>query len=189
MLNTSWTDDLLRLRSGELAFDVYARRHKGILRRLGAKWVQRCPRDIAHDDAAQEVLLAVWNAVESWQCEREMSLPNWVRAKVRFRLLFLTDKALKDRNRESRYLAATGRRDDGVSDGALALDDVVDAGRRFASMIGSLSTDEADLVCELAHGTSLAEVSCVVYPERTSGGALRQGRLAVRTALKMARKY
>jgi DNA-directed RNA polymerase specialized sigma24 family protein len=179
----TWNLDLMRLRTGELSFEVFARRHKGIVRNMAGRWGRRCPELCGVDDAVQEALLEIWLSVDSWDPARGTPLHAFVRQAVRFRLLGKTDRLIRGREFETRYLKTEGRRDDTVPDGAPMLEDLVAANRRFASVVGALDATSADVVLQaLLDGASLDEIRKDVFARSTPGGGLRKTKAALRQA-------
>lgn len=183
---SAWNLDLGRLRTGEMSFEAFARRHVGIVRRLCARWSRRCPERLGIDDATQEALLEIWRAVDLWDPLRGVPLHAFVRGRVRFRLLGMTDRLLKGRDIETRYLWATGRRDDTVSDRSQLVDDEVAAGRRFARVIGSVDHDAAEIIMGVVSGEHLDVLSREVYARRTEAGGAKKARSVIRQAVHMA---
>ena len=184
-----WNDDLMRLRSGEINFDVFAKRHAGIVRRLAGRWGRRCPERCGVDDAMQEAQLEIWRSVEKWDPTRGIPLHAYVRQRVRFRLLGLTDRLLKGRDVETRYVWTEGRRDDTVSDRAPLLDDCVGAARRLESLIGTLDADAVELVLGVIAGRTLADIRQEVYARRTAGGAVKKARSVLKDASQLAAQF
>lgn len=185
----TWNEDLVRLRDGEISFDVFAKRHAGIVRRLASRWGRRCPERLGVDDATQEALLEIWRAVDAWDESRGLPLHVYVRVRVRFRLLGLTDRLLKGRDVETRYLWTVGRRDDTVSDHAPLLDERVGATRRLANVIGTLDAASAEVVMGVVAGRPLVDIRQEVYARRTVGGAVKKARSVLRDASQLAAQF
>lgn len=173
----TWNGDLGRLRDGAITFAYFSARHAGIVRRLALPWSRRCPNRLDLDDACQEVLLEVWRAVEDWDETRGVPLHAYVRTKVRFRLLGMTDRLLKGLDVEAKYIRQNGRKDDGVADeNATAADDAASMKRRLAVVVGSLDGAAAELVMSIVEGGELETVRREVYAGRTEGGATKKAR-------------
>jgi DNA-directed RNA polymerase specialized sigma subunit len=185
----AWNDDLMRLRSGELSFDAFAKRHMGIVRRLASRWGRRCPERFGVDDASQEALLEIWRSVDCWDATRGIPLHAFVRQRVRFRLLGMTDRLLKGRDVETRYLWAVGRRDDTVSDRSPLLDERVGATRRLANVVGTLDPTSAEVVMAVVSGRQLGDIRQEVYSQRTAGGAVKKARSVLRDASQLAAQF
>lgn len=181
-----WNSDLMRLHTGELTFEVFAKRHAGIVRRLASRWGRRCSERFGADDAMQEALLEIWRSVDRWEPSRGIPLQAFVRQQVRFRLLGMTDRLLRGRDLETRYLWAVGRRDDTVSDRAPLPDERVMASRRFASVVGTLDAKSAEVVMAIVDGKSFEDIREEVYAHRTVGGAVKKARSVLRDASQLA---
>src|SRR3954468_21243442 len=110
--------DLAKLRENPDSFSEFARRHAGIVRKIAGPWVRRCPDKIDIDDVSQEVLESIWRAVDCWDAERGLTVAQWVRKYIRYRLLKMTARLRKARRVELCHIRQYGQRDDTVIDEA-----------------------------------------------------------------------
>lgn len=185
---TQYDQDLTRLRDNPDTFAEFARRHTGIVKRIAGPWVRRCPDKIDIDDVSQEVLEAIWRAVDSWDPERGVTLPQWVRKYVRFRLLKMTARLRQARRVEMRHIQRYGQRDDTVCDeSAVSLDDGVEYWRRAAMVIGSIpDRQSADFIARVLRGHGVERARQAVYLDSSFGGAIRKSRRAINNAIVVA---
>lgn len=104
-LGKRWSDDLKATQEGRLSFDKLARRHAGIIRSIAKPWGGRCPANVGSDDLGQEILLEVWQALESWDPERGVPLNAFVRLRIRNRLLAYTHRLVRSTQKDHRFLS------------------------------------------------------------------------------------
>lgn len=167
-LTAQWKADLVRVHRGELSFDDYAARHRMMLLKLIAPWSGSFRVSCDADDFYQEVLLAVWTAIQAWDPSRGASLPYFVRMRVREGMLANLARLRKIDKKDQRYLhhqivenrlvrmpslQSGSERFVAVSQSA-DLVDVVDAMARARRLVGSLPSRQGRLVAEYLSGTS-----------------------------------
>lgn len=185
---TQYDQDLSKLRDNPDAFNEFARRHAGIVRKIAGPWVRRCPDKIDIDDVSQEVLEAIWRAVDLWDPDRGVELSQWVRKYVRYRLLKMTARLRQARRVELCHIRHYGQRDDTVIDeAAVPIDVGVEYLRRGAMVVGSISDRrDADFIARVIRGRGVECARQEVYLDSSFGGAIRKSRRALNHALMIA---
>jgi len=203
MKRTRWNVDLESLRGGELPFEAFVRRHRGIIDRIAGPWSRRCAVLNDLQDARQEIQLQIWMAVRDWDPARETPLPSFVRLRVRNRMLGMTDRLVRGRAFERRYLELQiveekvvpilgGNRSQEDAESPLFVSvtqplstDRIEAARRMEIIVGSLPRRKAGLVAGLAAGGALEDVAHRVFGGRTRYSRKR-ALAAVRAAVELA---
>jgi DNA-directed RNA polymerase specialized sigma24 family protein len=181
-----WNRDLARLERGERSLADFAQQHRGIIWRHARRWAGRCPERLDIDDASQELLLAIWQAVKDWDPARGVPLHCYVRKQMHFSLLGNTDRHLKGRAVEATYWANHGRCNQRRADESVpTADDRATARQRLALVVGSLDAADAELVMSVMECESLEDVLRRVYPNRTREAAKKKARAVFREVREM----
>lgn len=189
---TTYDRDLTELRQhlDPAYFRAFARRHAGIVKRIAGPWHRRCPDKCDLDDVCQEVLEAIWRAVDTWDVARNVGLPQWVRQSIRFRCLKYTTRLIQARHVEARHIELFGRRDDSMCDeSSVGTEEAVRYTRRSMLVVGSLpDRRDAAFISRLVRGQAASVARAEVYVHSTAGGQIRKARRAINRALSIAQQ-
>jgi DNA-directed RNA polymerase specialized sigma24 family protein len=173
----SWKGDLHAVKQGKLQFAVLAKRHRALMCAIARPWLGRCPPNVGLEDLAQEILLEVWQAIEVWDSERGTPLLNYVRGRIRHRMLAFTHKLIRGSEKDGRYLLqqiieekvvkvyGAGEHPEQLDfvPVTLPVDDDCDVAQLAALVVGGLPSKQARVVAGLLTGEQTDSVTERVY--------------------------
>lgn len=178
----SWARDLAAVQEGRLDFRELVRKHSGLAVLIVRPWLSRCPANVGEDDLVQELWIEVWRAVSVWDPSRSVPLANYVRGRMRNRLLGYTHQLRRSRDKDVRFLqqqiieekvvvACGGFHDAGRVESYLAIEaplpeEHFDVRLRAAQVIGALPSKQASVVAGICIGAGTDVVTRDAYGSR-----------------------
>jgi len=191
--------DLEACRDGTLEFSELMRRHRGLMIREIRRWEKRCNGLAGIEDLAQESWIEVWRSLGVFDPSRGVPLVAFVRRRFYYRLLSLSDRLVKARRKDVRYLnhqivsekvvvrRMAAENDNGSVNSLITIEpspgeEWLDQHTLAARVIGGLPSRQARVVVGVCQGASAESIGTEVY-----GHGCKRPRKAVLRAIAAAR--